>query len=308
VDLPGSGPEDVVVDERGRVVTGLEDGRILRLDRDGGAFEPIAGTGGRPLGIEVLPDGGLLVCDARLGLLRVDAANGHVETLVAAGEHGLRLCNNAAVAADGTVYFSDSSQRFDLEHWKADLLESSATGRLLRRRPTGEVDTVVGDLRFANGVALAVDESYVVVAETGGYCLTRLWLVGPRAGTVDVLVDNLPGFADNISTGTDGLIWIAVANPRDRLLDRLVPLPGAVRRAIWALPERLHPRPTSTVWVMAVDGDGRTVHDFHASCASFGFVTGVREHHGTVHLGSLTSTAIAHFAVPGATPEPGAGH
>src|SRR5512142_3327697 len=57
VPLPGNGPEDVVVDTAGRVWTGLEDGRIVRIPPDGGEPTVIADTGGRPLGLHVARDG-----------------------------------------------------------------------------------------------------------------------------------------------------------------------------------------------------------------------------------------------------------
>ena len=56
---------------------------------------------------------------------------------------------------------------FDLEHYMADLIEHSGTGRLLRRDPDGSLDVVLGGLQIANGVALAPDGSYLVVAQTG---------------------------------------------------------------------------------------------------------------------------------------------
>src|SRR2546430_15574716 len=133
VDVGGTGPEDVVVDGAGRIVTGVADGRLLRIDPDSGRVERIADTGGRPLGIELLPDGRLLVCDARRGLLAVDPEGGSVETLT--GEPML-FCNNAAVAADGTVWFSDSSGRFGIDHWRAEMLEHSGTGMLQDRKST----------------------------------------------------------------------------------------------------------------------------------------------------------------------------
>src|SRR5256886_969201 len=208
VDVGGTGPEDVVVDGAGRIVTGVADGRLLRIDPDSGRVERIADTGGRPLGIELLPDGRLLVCDARRGLLAVDPEGGSVETLT--GEPML-FCNNAAVAADGTVWFSDSSGRFGIDHWRAEMLEHSGTGRLLRRDPGGAVEVVLDGLEFANGVALSADEDFVVVAETGAYRLRRVWLRGDRAGTDDVFVENLPGIPANVSTGPDGLFWVALA-------------------------------------------------------------------------------------------------
>ncbi len=35
------------------------------------------------------------------------------------------------------------------------------------------------------------------MAETAGMRVKRVWLSGPKAGTVDVLLDNLPGCAGN---------------------------------------------------------------------------------------------------------------
>src|SRR5687768_7369152 len=64
LDLPGTGPEDVAVDDHGRIVTGLDDGRIVRLASAGGPVETLCDTGGRPLGIEWLGDESYLVCDA----------------------------------------------------------------------------------------------------------------------------------------------------------------------------------------------------------------------------------------------------
>jgi sugar lactone lactonase YvrE len=294
VQINGRGPEDVVVDAEGRLLTGVEDGRILRLTADGARIEVVADTGGRPLGLERAGDGRLVVCDAYRGLLRVDPDRGTVETLVHEfGGEPLRLCDNAAVAADGAVYFSDSSRRFGLRHWKADLLEHSGTGRLLRRDPNGAVEVVLDGLQFANGVALAADGSFVAVAETGAYRVSRLWLSGPKAGQRDLLVDNLPGFPDNLSTGSDGRIWVALPSPRDPVLDWAHARPPAVRKLVWALPDRLQPGPKHTAWVQAVDGTGAVVADLQTIGEQYRMVTGVREHAGRLYLGSLTERAIA---------------
>jgi sugar lactone lactonase YvrE len=299
LEVDGLAPEDVVVDEAGRVVTGVDDGRLLRVGADG-RVEVVADTGGRPLGIELLGDGRLLVCDAHRGLLAVDPATSAVEVLVdrVAGEP-MRFCNNAAVAADGTVYFSDSSRRFGIDHWRADLLEHSGTGRLLRRDPGGAVEVLLDGLQFANGVALAADGSFVAVAETGAYRLTRLWLQGERAGRTDLLADNLPGFPDNLSTGPGGLLWVALGSPRNPLLDRLHRRHPALRRAVWALPERLQPKPVRSLWVLAVDAGGAVVHDLQGPGDDYTMVTGVREHGGRLYLGSLAERAVAVLDLPG---------
>jgi hypothetical protein len=289
VPVPGSGPEDVLFVE-GDLVTGLEDGRIVKLSMDGWQIETLADTRGRPLGIERHPEG-VVICDAEKGLLLL--RDGTLETLVAKGEHGLRVCNNAAVAADGTIYFTDSSQRFDLEFWTADIIEHSGTGRLLRRTPDGTVDVLAEGLQFANGVALT--DEFVAVAQTGLYCVDRVWLVNGRH---EPWITNLPAFPDNISSADDGLIWVTMASARKAALDKTAGAPG-LRKVIWALPEYLHPKPDSLVWVRAYNPDGRMVHEFCGLHEQFSMCTGVRVQDGRVAMGSLNTTALAWFDLPG---------
>jgi len=298
IPVPGAGAEDVVVGthgpDEGAVFTGTEDGAIWRVSHDGRKVDRVAETGGRPLGLEIELDGRLLVCDAHRGLLRVDPRGGAIER-VTDSVAGVRMvfCNNAAIAADGTVWFSDSSTRFGIEDWKSDFVQDTRTGRLLRRDPDGTVTTVLDGLAFSNGVALARDESYVAVAETGARTVVRQWLTGPKAGTRDFLARDLPGYPDNIARGSDGLVWVTIASPRDPLVERLQRGPMWVRRAVTRIPERLQPAPKDTVRVQAFDDDGRVVHDVDVETDGYHMVTGVREHDGRVWLGSLHEPAIA---------------
>ena len=296
--VPSMGAEDVVVAADGTVWTGTEDGAIWALDPAGGDVRRVADTGGRPLGLELLPDGHLLVCDAERGLLRVDPAGGEVTVLLDRVEgQPMRFCNNAAVALDGTIWFSDSSLHFGVERWKDDFVQDTRTGRLLRRDPDGTVEVVLTGLAFANGVALSADESYVAVAETRGRTVVRLWLTGPRAGERDHLARGLPGYPDNISRGSDGLVWVTIASPVDGLVERLGRAPMAVRRAITRIPEALQPKPKQSIRVQAYDDTGRLVHDLDlqppASGPGYHMVTGVREHEGRVWMGSLHEPAVA---------------
>jgi sugar lactone lactonase YvrE len=294
VPVPGEGAEDVLLDAKGWVFTGTADGSVFRVRPDGDRIDRVGATDGRPLGLEWLPDGRLLVCDADRGLLALDPRTGRIEVLTAL-VHGerLRLCNNAAVHSSGDIYFSDSSRVFPLERWKADLVENTASGRLLRRSPDGSVEVLLDGLRFANGVALAADESFVTVAESGGRTVVRRRLTGPRAGEVDHLAADLPGYPDNISLGTDGLIWVTIASPRTAVLESLMTAPRPVRRIAWRLPARLQPAPAQTVRVIALDQDGRVVHDLSADASRYHMATGVREHHGQVWIGSVEEPAIA---------------
>ena len=294
IPVPGHGAEDVVVDADGWVCTGTEDGAVFRVRPDGGRIDRVGNTGGRPLGLELLPDGRLLVCDAHRGLLALDPADGRVEVL-ASLVRGQRIlvCNNAAVHSNGDIYFSDSSRVFPLERWKADLSENTASGRLLRRTAAGAVEVVVERLRFANGVALPADESFVAVAETGGRTVVRHWLTGPKTGQTDLFVDDLPGYPDNIARGSDGLIWVTVPSPTLPLLERIMTAPVPLRRLSWRLPDAVQPQPKRSVRVMAFDDQGRTVHDLRPDATGYHLVTGVREHKGRVWLGSLEEPAVA---------------
>lgn len=301
IQVPGPGAEDVLVGvgrDEGAVYTGTADGVIHRVRHDGHVVEPVAHTGGRPLGLEHLPDGRLLVCDAHRGLLALDPRAGAVEPLLTeVGGRPMRFCNNAAVAGDGTIYFSDSSTVHGIERWKADFVEGTRTGRLLRRSADGSVDVLLQGLAFANGVALAADESWVAVAETGARTVVRYWLRGPRAGAREWFVRDLPGYPDNIARGSDGLVWVTIASPRDPVVERLQRSPLWTRRAVTRIPERLQPAPKRTVRVQAYDASGSLVRDLDLGDAVTGgryhMVTGVREHDGRVWLGSLHESAVA---------------
>jgi strictosidine synthase len=291
----GRGPEDVVLDRRGRAYAGLEDGRIVRFDRPGRPPVTVTTTGGRPLGLEFDPEGRLVVCDARRGLLRVDLAAPAPEPAVLADAfEGRRLAftNNAAVAADGTIYFSESSSHNGIDHYRDELLEHRPNGSLFAFDPRSRrLERLLDGLYFANGVALAADESFLLVAETGRYRLLRLWLRGARRGTRDVLVDNLPGFPDNLSAAPDGTFWVALPTVRNRALDALLPHPFA-RAAVARLPERLQPQPERYGLVLNVDAGGTVVRALHDPTGRVADVTGAREHEGWLYFGSLTEPHV----------------
>jgi sugar lactone lactonase YvrE len=298
--VPVMGAEDVVVADNGLVYTGTEDGSIFALQPDGRRVDLVGHTGGRPLGIELLPDGRLLVADAHRGLLAMETGTGTVEPLVdTVNGHRMVFCNNAAVAANGDIWFSDSSTRYGIEKWKNDFVEDTRTGRLFCRRADGTVEKLLDGLAFANGVALAADESYVAVAETAARTVVRLWLTGDRAGQRDLLCQDLPGYPDNIARGSDGLIWVSIGSPRDPLVEMLQRGPLPLRRMVTRIPEVIQPKPKRTVRAMAFDDTGACVHDISGDAGGFHMVTGVREHDGQLWLGSLHEPAVAVISVAG---------
>ncbi|POX43832.1 SMP-30/gluconolactonase/LRE family protein [Streptomyces sp. Ru72] len=305
VGIGGRGPEDVVVDRRGRVLTGVEDGRILRVD---GLADPartrvevLAVTGGRPLGLELLPDGDLLVCDAQRGLLRVGLEDRTVRVLAdsVAGEP-LRFCSNVVAVSDGTVYFTVSSRRYPFEAWIGDIVEHTGTGRLLRLAPGADAPEVLLDgLRFANGLAPAKDESFLVLAETGARRLIRYRLTGPRADCAEPFLENLPGMPDNLwRQGPEGPIWVALAGPHVPALDLLHRAAPPVRRAAARLTVRAPYRPAAMAGVLAVDDDGHIRRHLVRHRSGFRMSTSACVADGRLVLGSVWERGIAVCELP----------
>lgn len=269
--------------------------------------ETLAETGGRPLGLELLPDGALLVCDAERGLLRIDLADGTVRILAdsVAGER-LRFCSNVVGLSDGNVYFTVSSRRYPLDlgvpHAFKAVGEDRGTGRTHRNRPAPapgprqrHPEVLLEGLQFANGPAPSRDESFLVVAETGACRLTRNWLTGPKTGRAEPFAENLPGTPDTIwRGGPDGPIRVALAGPRVPPLDLLHRSAPPVRRAAARAAVRAPFRPTGAIGVLAVDDDGQVVDPLARRRSSrFRFVTSVCEATGHLVLGSLWERGVA---------------
>jgi sugar lactone lactonase YvrE len=296
----GEGPEAVAHGADGFLYTGLQDGRIVRFRPDGaGGAELVVQTGGRALGLRFDAHGHLVVADAFRGLLAVAPDRTITVLTDAVGGARLRFPNALDIAADGAVWFTDASQRFDQHHWIDDFWEGRATGRLLRYDPhTRQTSVRLDSLRFANGVALGPDDAFVLVNETVAARVTRLWLTGPQAGTREIFLDGLPGYPDNLSSNGQGLFWVALAAPRVDALDRLAGHPR-LRKVLFRLPAALtRVTPPPVVWVLGVDAQGRVRHHLREVAGGYANVTSVQEVNGELWLGSLFGRSVARVPVP----------
>ncbi|MEJ2604738.1 MAG: SMP-30/gluconolactonase/LRE family protein [Gammaproteobacteria bacterium] len=301
---PWHGPEDVAVDRVGNLYTGTEDGKILRIAGDGTVSE-FADTGGRPLGLEFDADGNLLVANAYLGLQSVDA--GGAVTLLTDEVEGspIRYADDVDVAPDGRIYFSDASTKFGASEYDStygasllDILEHGSHGRVLVYDPTtGETGTVMAGLDFANGVAVDRAGRFLLVNETGTYRVLKHWLAGPRAGETEILIDNLPGFPDNINPGEDGRFWVGLVSPRSAQLDSLSGRP-LLRKIVQRLPEALRPAAVPSTHVFAIDAEGNVVANLQGDGTKLHAVTGAVETRDALYLTSLFGTAIGRVPPP----------
>ena len=292
----GHKPEDVAVDADGKIYAGFEDGRIMVLEADGTQPRVFANTGGRPLGLVFDRAGNLIVADAIKGLLSVNKL-GEVKVLAVEADGVKFGClNDLDVGADGTIYFTEASNKFPMSQFANDLLEHQPNGRLLALDPqTQKLRTLLRDLYFANGVAVSPDQSFVLVVETAKYRVRRVWLKEPKLGQSDIFIDNLPGFPDGISSNGRDRFWLALPTPRMPIVDRMLPHPF-LRKIVARLPKFLQPAPQRYSFVLGLDQTSRVVENLQNNSPDcFAEIANVLEHNGTLYFGSIGEDTVGRF-------------
>ena len=124
----------------------------------------------------------LIVADAYLGLLEVNPKARTVSTLVPSspGINGkpFRFVNDLDIARDGTIYFTDSSTKWERRQFHYSIFEGDNTGRLMAYHPkTGDMEVLMEGLRFANGVQVSPEGDHVLVVECGASRIMKYEIV-----------------------------------------------------------------------------------------------------------------------------------
>ncbi|XP_013873697.1 adipocyte plasma membrane-associated protein isoform X3 [Austrofundulus limnaeus] len=242
------GPESFTADDEGNVYTGTVDGKLWRIGPDDSLtfithtgqnlpecgsstdYEPVCG---RPHGIRLDHRGQLIVADSYFGLYSVDPQTGEKTLLVGSSEGAdgvpFAFLNGLEISSQtGVIYFTDSSSRWGRRHVRLEVLELNSLGRLLSYHPqTGSVTVLLDSLYMPNGVALSPDESFLLLAETSLARILRYWLKGPKAGTKEVVLDNMIGYPDNIRLSDHGTFLVGITTPP--FLDLTAPYPAVKR-------------------------------------------------------------------------------
>lgn len=288
--------EDIAIDSLGRIYGGEINGNIVVFEN--GKRRVLANTGGRPLGLHFDHSGNLIVADADKGLLSINEV-GKITVLVDEYEgKKLIFVDDLEVAADSMIYFSDASNKFGFYDNKLDILEGRGNGSLYSYNPkTKETKELLDDLRFANGIAVAHDQSYVLVNETGRYRIHRYWLQGPKTGQSDLFFENLPGFPDGVSQGNDGIYWVALVSPRQADLDDISSQP-AIKNLVAKLPEWMQPAAVHYGFVLGLDGDGKVVYNLQDPSGKYAEITSVQQFGDEIFLGSLFENGVAKWRIP----------
>jgi ribose transport system permease protein len=309
------GPEDVILDRDDNLYCSVRQGDIVRFFApDYTRSEVYAHVGGRPLGMAFDKDDSLIVCIGGMGLYRVDklrnpqklTAETNRTHLSVIDDSRMRLADDLDIASDGKVYFSEATIRYGFEEWVVDSLEGRGNGRLIRYDPaSGVTRTIVRNLLFANGVCIAHDNKSVLFAETWGCRISRYWLEGAKAGTIEAVIPDLPGYPDNINRGSRGSYWVALAGTRTPTYDLAMTMPAFRRRMARrvASDEWLFPN-INAGCVVHFDETGRVLETlWDLEGANHPAITSMREHRGYLFLGGVTNNRVGRIKLPDADPE-----
>ena len=307
-------PEDVIFDRNDHLYCGSRLGDIHRfLAPDYTRHEIFAHIGGQPLGLAFDRDDNLLVCVGGMGLYQVrpdrtvekmtDETNR--TRLSVNDDTRLRLADDLDIAPDGRVFFSEATIRYEMHSWPVDALEARGNGRLICYDPARHsTRTLLRGLRFPNGICVTRDGQSFLFAETWSCNVRRYYFDGPKAGTVETVIANLPGHPDNINRSSDGHYWLAIVGMRSPVLDLALRMPGFRRRMARrvAPDEWLYPN-INTGCVIKITEDGKvldTLWDRHGR--NHPMITSMREHKGWLYLGGISNNRIGRYRVPGADP------
>ena len=150
-------------------------------------------------------------------------------------------------------------------------------------------------INFANGVAVSHDQRSVLFNETGTYRVMRFWLEGPQSGKTEVVLDNLPGFPDNLARSPEGGYWLGLASPRSEALDSLSDS-AFLRKVVQRLPAFLRPQAQDYGHVVKIDETGTVLHSLQDPLGNYPMTTGVLETPNYLYISSLTASSIGRQA------------
>ncbi len=309
------GPEDVIFDAEGHLYTGTRHGDIVRFfGPDHQRMEVFAHVGGHPLGLAFDRAGSLVVCIAGMGLYKVspdrqvhkltDETNRTPWSII--DDARLKLADDLDVAPDGRIFFSEATIRYEMHNWAYDALESRGNGRIICYDPaTGRTRTVIRNLVFPNGVCMSHDGQSFFFAETWACRISRYWFAGPKAGRVERVIENLPGYPDNINRASDGNFWLALVGMRTPSMDLSLTMPGFRKRmARRVSPQELIFPNINTGCVVKFNADGQVLESlWDLGGENHPMITSMREHQGQLYLGGLLNNRIGRLALVGADPQ-----
>ncbi|XP_024013489.1 protein STRICTOSIDINE SYNTHASE-LIKE 6 isoform X1 [Eutrema salsugineum] len=260
-------PEDIAYHrDSGLIYTGCVDGWVKRVkvldSANDSVVEDWVNTGGRPLGIAFGLHGEVIVADAYKGLLNISNDGKKTELLTDEAE-GVRfkITDAVAVGDNGVMYFTDGSYKYNLHQFAFDILEGKPHGRLLSFDPTTRTTRVLlRDLYFANGVSMSPDQTHFVFCETPVRRCSKYYINEER---VELFIQDLPGYPDNIRYDGDGHYWIAMPSAATTLWKVSMQYPFVRKLTGMAAKYGFEPMFMENAGVLQVDLYGKPIALYH---------------------------------------------
>ena len=308
------GPEDVILDRNDHLYAGSRHGDIIRfLAPDYEEMEVFAHIGGTPLGMAFDREDNLYVCIGGMGLYNVtperkvekvtDETNRSFSSIN--DDSRLRLADDLDITDGGLIFFSEATVRFEMHEWATDGLEARGNGRIIcYDTNTGKTNTVIRNLKFPNGVCIASDGQSFLFAETWGCSVKRYWFEGPKKGTTEIVLENLPGFPDNINNSSDGNYWMSLVGMRCPALDLAWKMPGFRSRMAKRVPrdEWLFPN-INTGCVLKFNEQGEVLETlWDMGGENHPMITSMREHRGYLFLGGIMNNRVGRIKLENVDP------
>jgi ribose transport system permease protein len=308
------GAEDVILDRNNNLYTGSRHGDILRFSGPNFEMQEVfVHIGGHPLGMAFDKDENLIACVAGMGLYKVapdrtvtkltDETNRSLFSII--DDSRMRFADDLDITHDGRIFFSEATIRFDIFDWATDALESRGNGRILcYDTRTGTTRTVIPKLNFPNGICMIGDGESFLFAETWSCSIKRYYFEGPKKGKIEMVVENMPGYPDNINRSSDGNFWVAMLGMRAPVLDLALRMPGFRRRmARRVAPDRwLYPN-LNTGCIIKFDLSGKILQSlWDITAEDHAMITSMREHRGHLYIGGVYNNRVGRIPLPGADP------
>ena len=305
-------PEDVILDEEDNLYCGSRHGEIIRFFApDYKRHEVYARIGGQPLGMTFDVKKNLYVCVGGMGLYRV-TSDGKVEKvtdetnrswLSVVDDSRLRLADDLDIAPDGRIFFSEATVRYEMHEWPTDSLEGRGNGRIICYDPrTNKTTTVLRNLIFPNGIVISSNKQSILFAESWNCSIKRFWFDGPKAGQVEFVIRDLPGYPDNINRASDGNYWLALMGMRCPAFDLAMRKPAFRRRMSKQLPgdEWLAPN-INTGCIVKFNEQGQILDVlWDEGGVNHPMITSMREHRGYLYIGGISNNRIGRLKLDGA--------
>lgn len=301
------GAEDFAVDRAGNIYCGVHakpndfsSGAILKIT-PAGEVEEYLQTEAWVTGMEFDQRGNLIALQNGTGLIKI-GPNRQIDTLVTTTPDGapILMGTGLAIATDGTIYFANMSSEdvSSARTFNKLILELKPKGGVYAYHPDqGQLHVISEGHYFANGLALAKDESYLLLSETTKYRVLKIWLEESKRGDREIFMENLPGFPNNLTRRDNGNFWIGFTTKRNDQLDKIHTKRG-MKKLVFGLPRFVQPKAEKFGMVLEVSEKGQILNALFDTNGQIVSEAGaIEEVDNRLYLGGDVVSAVAKYSL-----------